>query len=38
MVRAGVQNDLPVQVSGNGKIEVLKPNPTASQLRGTEWH
>jgi prepilin-type N-terminal cleavage/methylation domain-containing protein len=37
-VRAGVQNDLPVQVSGNGKIEVLKPNPDATNLRGTEWH
>jgi prepilin-type N-terminal cleavage/methylation domain-containing protein len=38
VVRAGVQNDLPVQVSANGKIEVLKPNPTATLLRGTEWH
>ena len=37
-VGAGTPNDLPVQVSGNGKIEVLKPNPTAAQLRGTEWH
>ena len=37
-IASGTQNDLPVQVSANGKIEVLKPNPTASQLRGTEWH
>jgi prepilin-type N-terminal cleavage/methylation domain-containing protein len=35
---AGTQNDLPVQVSANGKIEVLKPNPTTSLPRGTEWH
>ena len=40
VVGGGVQNDLPVQVSGNGKIEVLKPNPTnsTSGRRGTEWH
>jgi prepilin-type N-terminal cleavage/methylation domain-containing protein len=37
-VRAGTQNDLPVQVSANGKIEVLKPNPTTTLPRGTEWH
>ena len=37
-VNAGTQNDLPVQVSANGKIEVLKPNPTAALPRGTEWH
>ena len=35
---ANIQNNLPVQVSANGKIEVLKPNPTATKLRGTEWH
>jgi prepilin-type N-terminal cleavage/methylation domain-containing protein len=38
VVGAGVQNDLPVQVSANGKIEVLKPNPTTTLPRGTEWH
>lgn len=40
VVGAAVQNDLPVQVSANGKIEVLKPNPTntAAGRRGTEWH
>jgi hypothetical protein len=27
-----------VQVSANGKIEVLKPNPTTTAPRGTEWH
>ena len=37
-INAGVQNDLPIQVSGNGKIEVLKPNPNATNPRGTEWH
>jgi prepilin-type N-terminal cleavage/methylation domain-containing protein len=37
-VRAGVQNDLPIEILGNGKIEVLKPNPDATHLRGTEWH
>lgn len=39
-VGAGTPNDLPVQVSGNGKIEVLKPNPTNTTAgkRGTEWH
>ncbi len=38
VVGAGTTNDLPVQVSGNGKIEVLGPNPTALKKRGTEWH
>lgn len=40
VVGAAVQNDLPIQVSANGKIEVLKPNPTTatSGKRGTEWH
>ncbi len=37
-VGAGTQNALPIQVSANGKIEVLKPNPTDTKLRGTEWH
>ena len=39
-VGAGVQNDLPVQVTAPGKIEVLKPNPdtTTAGKRGTEWH
>ncbi len=39
-VGAGTQNDLPVEVSANGKIEVLKPNPTNTTAgrRGTEWH
>src|SRR5262245_46521394 len=37
-VGAGTQNDLPVVVTANGKIEVLKPNPTTTQKRGTEWH
>ena len=37
---AGTQNDLPVEVSANGKVEVLKPNPTNTTAgrRGTEWH
>ena len=40
VVGANTQNDLPVQVSANGKVEVLKPNPTntAAGRRGTEWH
>ena len=35
---SGTPNDLPVLVATNGKIEVLKPNPTETQKRGTEWH
>jgi prepilin-type N-terminal cleavage/methylation domain-containing protein len=37
-VGAGTPNDLPVEVFPNGKIEVLKPNPDATNPRGTEWH
>ena len=37
-VGAGTINNLPIQVSANGKIEVLKPNPTDAQKRGTDWH
>jgi hypothetical protein len=40
VVGAATQNDLPVIVFPNGKIEVLKPNPnnTPAGRRGTEWH
>ncbi len=40
VVGAATQNDLPVIVWPNGKIEVLKPNPTTAPAgkRGTEWH
>jgi prepilin-type N-terminal cleavage/methylation domain-containing protein len=40
VVGANTQNDLPVIVWPNGKIEVLKPNPTNTPAgrRGTEWH
>ena len=40
VVGAATQNDLPVIVFPNGKIEVLKPNPTTAPAgrRGTEWH
>ena len=37
-VGAGTQNDLPVQVSGNGKIEVLEAQSDGHPIRGTEWH
>lgn len=38
VIGAGTTNDLPVDVSANGKIEVLGPNPTLAKKRGTEWH
>lgn len=40
VTNAQIQNDLPIQVSANGKIEVLRPNPTNTTggMRGTEWH
>jgi type II secretion system protein H len=38
VIGSGTTNDLPVQVSGNGKIEVLGPNPTVVKPRGTAWH
>ena len=38
VIGAGTTNDLPVQVSANGKIEILGPNPTVAKQRGTEWH
>ncbi len=38
VVGAGTLNNLPIQVTATGKIEVLKPNPTDALPRGTEWH
>jgi len=37
-VGAGIQNDLPVSTSANGRIAVLGPNPTVAKPLGTEWH
>ena len=38
VVGANITNDLPVRIGAAGTIRVLKPNPNASNLDGTEWH
>jgi Tfp pilus assembly protein FimT len=38
VVGAGITNDLPIRIGQTGTIRVLKPNPNASKLDGTEWH